>query len=60
MTKYADIRDRLKEYQVKHGLKLHQLAHQLDTTEATVSRWVNKRHNVSRAWQELLKAKLGI
>jgi len=52
------MKDRLKEYMSKHDLKHYELARKLGTTEANISRWVNGKHEVSKAWRELIKLRL--
>lgn len=50
----------MQEYIDKKGMKKYELARQLETTEANVSRWLNGKHKISKAWQELIKQRLNL
>ena len=39
-------------------MKRYELARVLGTTEANVSRWLNGKNKISKAWQELIKQRL--
>lgn len=56
----TDLVKKLNNYIEKKGMKKYELARELNTTEANVSRWLNGRHKISKAWQELIKIKLNL
>ncbi|MCB9772249.1 MAG: helix-turn-helix transcriptional regulator [Candidatus Omnitrophica bacterium] len=49
---------KLNDYIAEKGMKKYELARELGTTEANVSRWLNGKHKISKAWQELIKQRL--
>lgn len=53
-----DIIRQLIQYKETRGLKNHQLAKLLDTTEGTISRWLNGKSYPSYAWRELIRIRL--
>lgn len=55
-----ELAKKLNDYVTEKGLKKYELARQLGTTEANVSRWLNGKHKISKAWQELIKQRLNL
>lgn len=55
--KNEDVIEQLEDYLARKELKKYELARELGTTEANISRWLKKRHKVSKAWREIMKAK---
>lgn len=51
---------KMHEYISAHDIKRYELARKLGTTESNVSNWLNGNHKPSKAWQELIKQRLGI
>ena len=51
---------KMQEYLDKRDMKKYELARELGTTEANVSRWLNKKNKISKAWQELIKQRLNL
>jgi len=52
-----DIIKQLEYYLALKKMKKYELARELGTTEANISRWLNKKHKVGKAWLEVMKAK---
>lgn len=52
-----EILRQLEDYLVVNKLKKYELARQLNTTEANISRWLKRKHKVSKAWLEVMKFK---
>ncbi len=50
---------KIKDYMAEQSdMKRYELARKLGTTEANVSRWLNGKNKISKAWQELIKQRL--
>lgn len=52
-----DIIQQLEDYLARKGIKKYELARELGTTEANISRWLKGKHKVSKAWREIMKVK---
>ena len=55
-----ELTEKLKDYKQKKDLKIYELARKIGTTEANVSRWLSGKHDISKAWQELIKQRLDL
>lgn len=50
-----EILQKLKDYMVKHNLRQWEFAQRLNIPEKTLSRWLNKKANISAAYLRILK-----
>lgn len=52
-----DVIRQLEDYIAVHKIRKYELARELNTTEANISRWLKGRHKVSKAWLEVMKSR---
>lgn len=52
-----EIISQIENFLDRKKMKKYELARYLNTTEANISRWVNRKHKVSRGWLEILKSR---
>lgn len=50
----------INQYMIQHNLKRYELAGKLGTTQSNVTNWLNGKHKISKAWQALIKQRLGL
>ena len=50
-----EVIQKIKDYMLKHNLRQWELAKRLDIPEKTLSRWLNKKVNISAAYLRILK-----
>ncbi len=50
-----EILAKIEQYMAKHNLRQWELAKQLGIPEATLSRWLRKKTNISNAYVNILK-----
>lgn len=48
----------LEDYMASHNLRKHELARKLHTTPVSISRWLNRKHKIGRAWAQLIEQRL--
>jgi len=50
-----EIITKIKNYMLKHNLRQWEFAQRLNIPEKTLSRWLNKKANISAAYLRILK-----
>ena len=48
----------MEDYMTKHKLLRYELANILGTADGNISKWLNGRHKIGKAWTQLIIQKL--